>query len=63
MPKEEKKKSFAEYEKEIILNALERNNYNIELASKELKVTKYFLYTKIAQHEIIKPKDDQEIYN
>lgn len=63
MSNEEKKKTFAEYEKEIILRALEENNYNIELTSRELKVTKYFLYTKIAQHDIIKPVKDEEVYN
>ena len=62
MSNEVKKKTFAEYEKEIILRALTENNFNIEATSKELKITKYFLYTKISQYEIIKPKDE-EVYN
>ena len=60
---EEKKKTFAEYEKEIILNSLTENDFNIEATSRELKVTRYFLYTKISQYEIIKPVKDEEVYN
>jgi DNA-binding NtrC family response regulator len=61
MTDEKKKKTFAEVEKETIETALIECNYDIGKVVSLLNVSRYFLYSKIAEYNLVKPKPDEII--
>ena len=51
-------KTLAEIEKEAIEESLFRHDFNVSAVIKELDITRYYLYSKLAKYGIKKPKDD-----